>query len=125
MKYFPLLNYILRVLIANYNGPITSNVSTVTTRSFRVLRRTLSRAEVRISGNKTRQIMAYISELVNVFIVIAGNQVIIQCAPDKDYEKLVYHKLIEYVKSRGFNSDFGPKIMKRRNPLQPMLTVEA
>ena len=29
------------------------------------------------------------------------------------------------MKSRGFNSDFGPKIMKRRNPLQPMLTVEA
>ena len=113
------------VLIANYEGPITSNTSTVMTRSFRVLivksRLTSSRAEVRMSDNKTRQR----SQLVDVLIVIAGNQVIIQCAPDKDCENLVYHKLIEYVKSRGFNSDFGPKIMKRRNPLQPMLTVEA
>ena len=96
--FFLKIRILLGVLIANYEGPITSNTSTVMTRSFRVLivksRLTSSRAEVRMSDNKTRQR----SQLVDVLIVIAGNQVIIQCAPDKDCEKLVYHKLIEYVK---------------------------
>ena len=62
---------------------------------------------------------------MDVLIVIAGNQVVTQCAPDKDYEKLVYHKLIDYLKSRRFNSDFGLEIMKRKNLLQPMVTIEA
>ena len=87
------IRILLGVLIANYDGPITSNISTVMTRSFRVLivksRLTLSRAEVRMSDNKTRQR----SQLVDIW-----NQVLIQCAPDKDCEEIVYHKLIEYVK---------------------------
>ena len=97
------IRILLGVLIANYDGPITSNISTVMSRSFRVLivksRLTLSRAEVRMSDNKNRQR----SQLVDV---IAGNQVLIQCAPDKDCEEIVY-RICE-----------GPKIMKRRNPLQ-------
>ena len=44
--------------------------------------------------------MAYLSQLVDVLIVIAGNQVVTQCAPEKDYEKLVYHKLIDYLQTR-------------------------
>ena len=80
-KFFLKIRILLGVLIANYEGPITSNTSTVMTRSFRVLivksRLTSSRAEVRMSDNKTRQR----SQLVDV---IAGNQVLIQCAPDKD-----------------------------------------
>ena len=76
-------------------------------------------------SDKSAQRMAYLSQLVDVLIVIAGNQVVTQSAPDKDYEKLVYHKLIDYLKSRRFNSDFGLQIMKRKNLLQPMVTIEA
>ena len=76
-------------------------------------------------SDKSAQRTAYLSQLVDVLIVIAGNQVVTQCAPDKDYEKLVYHKLIDYLKSRRFNSDFGLEIMKRKNLLQPMVTIEA
>ena len=76
-------------------------------------------------SDKSAQRTAYLSQLVDVLIVIAGNQVVTQCAPERDYEKLVYHKLIDYLKSRRFNSDFGLEIMKRKNLLQPMVTIEA
>ena len=42
--------------------------------------------------------MADIGQLVDVFMVTAGNQVVTQCAPDKDYEKSVYHKLVDTLK---------------------------
>lgn len=74
---------------------------------------------------KTMQRMAFISQLVDVFMVIAGNQVVPQCAPDKDYVKLAYHKLVDYLKSRRFNRDFGLELMTRRNLLQPLFTIEA
>ena len=76
-------------------------------------------------SDKSAQRMAYLSQLVDVLIVvIAGNQVVTRCGLDKD-EKLVHHKLIDYLKSRRFNSDFGLEIIKRKNLLQPMVTIEA
>ena len=51
-----------------------------------------------MSNNKTTERMADIGQLVDVFMVTAGNQVVTQCAPDKDYEKSVYHKLVDTLK---------------------------
>ena len=76
-------------------------------------------------SDKSAQRTAYISQLVDVLIVIAGNQITTKNGPDKDYDKLVYCKLLDYLKSKRFNSDFGLEIMKRKNLLQPMLTIEA
>ena len=55
--------------------------------------------------NESKQRSAHISQLIDAFIAIGGNQVVIQSPPDKDFEKLLYQKVVEYASSRRFNTN--------------------
>ena len=68
--------------------------------------------------------LAYLSQVVDVIILVAGNQLVTLHTPDKDFEKVFFNNLVTYTQSRRYNSDFASEIERRRNVLQPFFAIE-
>ena len=68
--------------------------------------------------------LAYLSQVVDVIILVAGNQLVTLHTPDKDFEKVFFNNLVTYTQSRRYNSDFASEIERRRNVLQSFFAIE-
>ena len=71
-------------------------------------------------AHSCKYMAAYLVQVIDLHIVVAGNQLATLNAPDKDFYEKFYSNLLECIHHRRFKVDFVVEIDKRK---QPMLTV--
>ena len=74
-------------------------------------------------GYSSKQMAAYVAQVVDVYIAVAGNELTTFNRADKDCDKILYNNILNYVNSKRYNIDFAEAIEKRKHLLQPMLTI--
>ena len=67
---------------------------------------------------------AYLAQVIDLHIVVAGNQLATLNAPDKDFHKFFYSNLLECIHFRRFKVDFAVKIDKRKQPMLSVLPLD-
>ena len=75
-------------------------------------------------AHSSKHMAAYLIQVIDLHIVVAGNQPATLNAPDKDFHEKFYSNLLECIHHRRFKVDSVVEIDKRNKPMLVVLPVD-
>ena len=68
-------------------------------------------------AHSRKHMAAHLAQVIDLHLIVAGNELAIPDALDKDFDEIFYSNLLECIHHRRFKVDFAVEIDKKKQPM--------